>query len=77
MSDTYIVLAHYANKHRGSVVLGHFQIYEEAIEYMKGIEDYTNIQGVNIFTGGAVYSVPEQPVPKDKFQYMDLSFDGD
>jgi len=74
MTDTFMVLAHYANTHRGSIVLGHFQTYEEALECLNSIEDYMNVQVFNIFTGGAIYVVPKHPIPKERFQYMDLKF---
>ena len=32
MSEAYIVLAHYREKNRGSLVLGYFQSYKEALE---------------------------------------------
>ena len=72
MSDTYIVLAHYDGKRRGSLVLGHFQTYEEALKCLGELQDYRNVLGKCVFSGGTVYSVPEKPHGKDDFKYRGL-----
>ena len=72
MSDTYIVMAHYNEKRSGSVVLGHFQTYEEALECLEELQEYRNIFGKSVFSGGSAYSVPEKPRNKDDFKYRGL-----
>ena len=67
MSDTYIVLAHYDEKRRGDVVLGHFQTYEESLKCLDELQNYKNVLGRYVFSGAVVYTVPEKPYPKDHF----------
>ena len=72
MSETYIVLAHYDGKRRGSLVLGHFQTYEEALKCLGELQDYRNVLGKCVFSGGTVYSVPEEQRPKEDFRLKGL-----
>lgn len=67
MEGTYIVLAHYDEKGRGSVILGHFQTYEESLKCLDELHEYKNVLGMYVFSGGSVYTVPEKPYPKDHF----------
>ena len=69
MNGTYIVLAHYSEKRRGSFVLGHFQTYEEALQCEKEMRDYRNVLGKSVISGGAVYFVPEKPYTKEQFNF--------
>ena len=69
MEGTYIVLAHYSERRRGSFVLGHFQTYEEALQCEKEMRDYKNVLGKSVISGGAVYFVPEKPYSKDDFKF--------
>ena len=73
MSDTYIVLAHYDEKRRGDVVLGHFQTYEESLKCLGDLQEYKNALGECVFSGGSVYTVPEKPYPKDYFLLAGVS----
>ena len=72
MSDTYIVLAHYSEKDRGDIVLGHFQTYEESLKCLSELRDYRNVLGYGVFSGGSVYTVPEKPYPKDHFLFVGI-----
>ena len=72
MSDTYIVLAHYSEKGRGDIVLGHFQTYEGSLKCLRELQDYRNVLGDGVFSGGAVYTVPDEPYPKDHFLFTGL-----
>ena len=63
--ESYIVLAYYANDSKSKVVIGNFNDYNEAIEYSKHIRDYINIQGLSIFGGSEVLTVPEKPISVD------------
>ena len=80
MSDSYIVLAHYYEKRRGDVVLGHgdvvlghFQTYEESLKCLGDLQEYKNALGECVFSGGSVYTVPEKPYPKDYFLLAGVS----
>ena len=63
--ETYIVLATYIAKPHDSVVLGNFKDYESALECLKHIDEYGNIQGIGLFSGGVIYTVPENPISFD------------
>ena len=67
MEGTYIVLAHYSERRRGSLVLGHFQTYEESLKCLDELHEYKNALGNYVFSGGSVYTVPEKPYSKDHF----------
>ena len=69
MEGTYIVLAHYSERRRGSLVLGHFQTYEEALQCEKEMRDYRNVLGKSVLSGGSVYFVPDKPYSKDDFKF--------
>ena len=75
MSEAYIVLAHYREKNRGSLVLGYFQSYKEALECGREIPEYKNILGISVFSGGSVYLIREKPYSKLDFKYVSLNFE--
>ena len=72
MCKGYIVLAHYQEKKRGSLVLGYFQSYKEALECEKEIPEYKNILGISVFSGGSIYLIPDKPCSKLDFKYVSL-----